>query len=79
MDFEGGGFVFFFFRFLLERGDFLRGFFWFSFLGRGDCGYFKRWMGFMGRVGEEVGEYESGTLVRWRGGEGKKKKKGRGE
>lgn len=37
----------------------------------GDCGYFKRTMGFMGRVGEEVGEWESGTLVKWRGGEGK--------
>lgn len=37
----------------------------------GDCGYFKGWMGFLGRVGEEVGEWESGTLVRWRGGEEK--------
>lgn len=30
----------------------------------------------MGRVGEEVGEYESGRVVR--GGEGKKKKQGKG-
>lgn len=59
---------------VLKGGDF-GGFFWFLLEGEGgilsicwfggdwgDCGYFKGWMGFLGRVGEEVGEWESGEV-----------------
>lgn len=59
MGFKGGRFWFFLVAFLLEGGGFFR------FVGLwdwGDCGYFKGWMGFMGRVGEEVGEWESGEV-----------------
>lgn len=59
MDFERGRFWFFLVAFRLEVGGFFR----FVGLGDwGDCGYFKGWMGFLGRVGEEVGEWESGEV-----------------
>lgn len=70
MGFKGG--FFFPVSFMLEVGRFFR------FVGLrdwGDCGYFKGWMGFMGRVGEEsgrgggrVGEWDSGG-AEGRGGE----------
>lgn len=68
MDFERGEILFFFFFgcFFVGGGGFFR-FCWFA-GDWGDCGYFKGWMGFMGRVGEEVGEWDSGE-VEGRGGE----------
>lgn len=68
MDFEKG-FLVFLGCFFVGGGEILS-ICWFA-GDWGDCGYFKGWMGFLGRVGEERGEYESGTLVRWRGGEEK--------
>lgn len=72
--FERGRFWgFFWFAFLLEVGGFFR----FVGLGDwGDCGYFKRTMGFLGRVGEE-----SGRVGLWWGGgqgRGRRRSKGRG-
>lgn len=59
--------IFFVFLFLLlyfwKRGIFFEGILLGVFLGGwGDCGYFTRWMGFMGRVGEQVGKWESGEV-----------------
>lgn len=72
---------------ILKGGDF-GGFFGCFFVGGGgilsicwfagdwgDCGYFKGWMGFLGRVGEEVGEWDSGG-VEGRGGEEEEAREG---
>lgn len=57
VDFKGG--FFFVFGFFWREGGF--SLCWFG-GDWGDCGYFKGWMGFMGRVGEELGEWESGEV-----------------